>query len=98
MTARDFARWLAPLAGIVLVGGWVLAVVAYLAIGTETCTTVAVPLAGNVQACTDTTTTSVVLLVVIGFAATVGSMFLLGLRFLLIGLSEIEANTRSRRE
>ncbi len=94
MTPRDYARWLAPIAALVLVGGWVLAVVAYMAIGTETCTTVAVPLAGNVQACTDTTTTSVVLLVVIGFAATVGSMFLLGLRFVLQMLSDIEANTR----
>ncbi|HSP55221.1 MAG TPA: hypothetical protein VLS25_06485 [Dehalococcoidia bacterium] len=98
MTALDFARWLAPLAVIVLVGGWVLAVVAYLAIGTETCTTVAVPLAGNIQACTDTTTTSVVLVVVIGFAATVGSLFLFALRFLLISLADIEANTRSPRE
>ena len=98
MTARDFARWLAPLAVIVLVGGWVLAVVAYLAIGTETCTTVAVPLAGSIQACTDTTTTSVVLVVVIGFAATVGSLFLFALRFLLISLADIEANTRSPRE
>ncbi len=98
MTARDYARWLAPIAGLVLVGGWVLAVVAYVAIGTETCTTVAVPLAGQVKACTDTSTTSVVLAVVIGFAATVGSLFLFALRFLLISLSEIEANTRSRRE
>ena len=71
-----------------------MAVVAFVAIGTETCTTVPVPLAGEVEACTDTAATSVVLLVVIGFAATVGSMFLLGLRFMLQTLSEIEANTR----
>lgn len=94
MTARDYTRWLGPIAAIVLVGGWVLAVVAFVAIGTETCTTVAVPLAGEVEACTDTSSTSVVLLVVIGFAATVGSMFLLGLRFMLQALSKIEENTR----
>jgi hypothetical protein len=94
LTARDYARWLAPIAALVLVGGWILAVVAFVAIGTETCTTVAVPLAGEVEACTDTSATSVVLLVVIGFAATVGSMFLLGLRFMLQALSKIEENTR----
>ena len=94
MTARDYARWLTPLGFVVLVGGWILAVVAFVAIGTETCTTVAVPLAGEVEACTDTSATSVVLLVVIGFAATVGSMFLLGLRFMLQALYKIEENTR----
>jgi len=94
MTARGYARWLAPLSVAVLVGGWVLAVVAYVAIGTETCTTVTVPLAGGVEACTDTTTSSVVLAVVIGFAATVGSLFLFALRFLLLTLAEIENNTR----
>jgi hypothetical protein len=94
MTTRDYARWLAPLSLVVLVGGWILAIVAFVAIGTETCTTVAVPLAGEVEACTDTSATSVVLLVVIGFAATVGSMFLLGLRFMLQALSKIEENTR----
>jgi len=94
MTARDYARWLAPIAALVLAGGWILAVVAFVAIGTETCTTVTVPLAGEVEACTDTSATSVVLLVVIGFAATVGSMFLLGLRFMLQALSKIEENTR----
>lgn len=94
MTARDYARWLAPISGLVFVAGWVLAVVAYIAIGTETCTTVTVPLAGAVEACTETTTSSVVLAVVIGFAATVGSLFLLALRFLLLTLAEIEENTR----
>jgi len=96
MTARNYARWLGPLAGLVLVGGWILAAVAFVAIGTETCTDVVVPLAGDVQACTDTTTSSVVLTVVIGFAATVGSLFLFALRFLLITLSDIADNTRTR--
>ena len=96
MTARDYARWLGPLAGLVLVVGWILAIVAFVAIGTETCTTVAVPLAGDVEACTDTSATSVVLLVVIGFAATVGSLFLFALRFLLLTLSDIADNTRTR--
>jgi len=94
MTARDYARWLTPLGLVVLVGGWILAVVAFVAIGTETCTTVAVPLAGEVEACTDTSATSVVLLVVIGFAATVGSLFLFALRFLLLTLADIADNTR----
>lgn len=98
MTARDYARWLAPLAAAVFAGGWALAVAAFLAIGTETCTTVAVPLAGDVEACTDTSATSVVLLVVIGFAATVGSLFLLALRYLITTLAQIEENTRGRRE
>ncbi len=94
MTTRDYARWLAPLSLVVLVGGWILAIVAFVAIGTETCTTVAVPLAGEVEACTDTSATSVVLLVVIGFAATVGSLFLFALRFLLLTLADIADNTR----
>lgn len=94
MTARDYARWLGPLAGLVLVGGWLLAIVGFVAIGTQTCTEVAVPLAGDVQACTDTTTSSVVLAVVIGFAATVGSLFLFALRFLLLTLADIADNTR----
>jgi hypothetical protein len=96
MSARDYARWLGPLSVVVFVGGWVLAVVAFLAIGSETCTTVAVPLAGPIEACTDTAATSVVLLVVIGFAATVGSLFLFALRFLLLTLADIEDNTRRR--
>lgn len=94
MTASDYAKWLGPAAAVVFVGGWVLAVVAFLAIGTETCTTVAVPVAGDVEACTDTSATSVVLLVVIGFAATVGSLFLVALRFVITTLAEIEENTR----
>ena len=94
MSARDYARWLTPLSAAVFVGGWILAVVAFLVIGSETCTTVAVPLAGPIEACTDTSATSVVLLVVIGFAATVGSLFLFALRFLLLTLADIEDNTR----
>lgn len=96
MSARDYARWLGPLSAAVFVGGWILAVVAFLVIGSETCTTVAVPLAGPIEACTDTAATSVVLLVVIGFAATVGSLFLFALRFLLLTLADIEDNTRRR--
>lgn len=96
MSARDYARWLGPLAAAVLVGGWVLAVVGFLAIGTETCTTVPVPLAGPIEACTDTAATSVVLLMVVGFGATVGSLFLLALRFLLMTLADIADNTRRK--
>lgn len=94
MNSRTFADWLGPLAWLVLVGGWVLAVIAFFAIGTETCTTVEVPLAGLIEACTDTTAQSVILLVVIGFGATIGSLFLWALRHLLAVLSEIETNTR----
>lgn len=93
MTASDFTRWLGPLALVVLIGGWVLAVVAFLAVGSETCTTVQVPVAGPIEACTDTRATAVILLSVIGFGATVSAVFLLGLRYLLGSLNEIEANT-----
>ncbi len=96
MDARSFAQWLNPLAWLVLVGGWGLAVIAFLAIGTETCTTVVVPLAGLIEACTDTTASAVVLLVVTGFGATIGSLFLFALRRLLTVLAEIEKNTRAR--
>jgi len=96
MDSRTFADWLSPLAWLVLVGGWVLAIIAFFAIGTETCTTVEVPLAGLIEACTDTTAQSVILLVVIGFGATVGSLFLWALRYLMTVLGEIETNTKRR--
>lgn len=92
--ARGFARLLVLLAGAVFIGGWVLAVVAFFVIGTETCATTQIPLAGEIKVCQDTTATSVVLLTVIGFAATVGSLFLLAIRHLLMELAEIEQNTR----
>jgi hypothetical protein len=82
------------LSAAVFVGGWALAVVAFFVIGTETCSTVQVPLAGDIEACQDTTATAVILLTVIGFGATVGSLFLLGLRNMLLTLAEIEKNTR----
>ena len=94
--ARSFSQWLNPLAWAVLIGGWVLGVIAFFAIGTETCSTVSAPLVGVIEACTDTTAQSVILLVVIGFGATIGSLFLWALRHLLLTLSEIEANSRSR--
>ncbi len=97
MNVRSFADLLVPLAWSVLIGGWVLAIVAFFVIGTEICTTVSVPLAGPIEACTDTTAQSVMLLVITGFVATIGSLFLWVLRHLLIVLSEIEENTRSRR-
>lgn len=97
MTARAFGDLLGPLSIVVLVGGWVLAVVAFFVIGTETCTDVTVPIAGNVRACQDTTPSAVILLTVIGFGATLGSAFLLGLRHMLIVLSQIEENTSARR-
>jgi hypothetical protein len=97
MNARSFADLLAPLALLVLVGGWVLAVVAFFVVGTETCSTVEVPIAGVVEACQDTTPSAVILLTVIGFGATVGSLFLWALRHMLLALNQIEENTRSGR-
>jgi hypothetical protein len=94
MTARSFSNLLAPLGWLVLIGGWVIAVVAFLVIGTESCATVQVTLA-NVQVCQDTTSQAVILLAVIGFAATVGSLFLFALRYLLAVLDDIESNTRA---
>src|SRR2546425_813530 len=96
MDSRSFADRLNALAWLVLIGGWGLAVIAFLVIGTETCTTVAIPLAGPIEACSDTTAQSVILLVVIGFGATIGSLFLWALRHLLAVLGEIETNTKQR--
>ena len=96
MDARTFAGWLNPLAWLVLVGGWILAVIAFLVIGTESCATVQIPLAGPIDVCQDTTGQAVILFTVIGFGATIGSLFLWTLRHLLAVLGGIEANTRSR--
>lgn len=97
MNTSDFTRWLGPIAGIVFVGGWVLAVVAYIAVGDQTCTTTTIPLAGPIETCTDTTAVSVILVMVVGFASTLGSLLLLGLRFVLASLDAIDENTRSDR-
>ena len=97
MDARAFVNLLGPLAILVLMGGWVLAVVAFLVVGTETCSEVTVPLVGVVKACQDTTGEAVILLTVVGFGATVGSLFLWALRHVLIVLSQIEENTSARR-
>jgi hypothetical protein len=97
MSARAFGDLLGPIALAVLIGGWALAVLAFLLVGTETCTDVAVPLAGEVRACTDTTPSAVILMAVMGFGATIGSLFLWALRHVLGVLSGIEENTRTRR-
>jgi len=97
MNVRSFADLLVPLAWAVLIGGWALAIVAFFVIGTETCAEVEVPLAGILQVCQDTTAQAVILLTVIGFVSTVGSLFLWGLRHLLTVLSEIEEHTQSPR-
>jgi hypothetical protein len=96
MALNRFVEWLLPLAVVVLIGGWALAVVAFFVIGSETCTTVEVPLAGPIEACTDTRATAVILLTVIGFGATISAVFLVGLRYLLGSLEAIEENTRRR--
>jgi hypothetical protein len=97
MTIRDYIRWLGPLAGIIFVLGWILAVLAYIAVGDETCTTTNLGIAGQVVTCTDTTAVSVILVMVIGFGATLGSLFLLGLRYILATLDSIDENTRRGR-
>jgi len=97
MAVRDFARWLVPIAFVVLIGGWILAIVAYFAVGSQTCTNVNLGIAGQVNACTDTGPTQIILASVIGFGATLGAIFLFGLRYLLGVLAEIETNTRSGR-
>jgi hypothetical protein len=96
MTASNFMQWLGPLALVVFVGGWALAIVAYFAVGAETCSDVNLGIAGQVKACTDTGPTQVILASVIGFGATISSIFLWGLRYLLTVLEGIEANTRRR--
>jgi hypothetical protein len=85
---------LGPVSAAVFIGGWVLAIVAFLVIGTESCASVQVALAGKIEVCQDTTSSAVILLTVIGFAATVGSIFLLAIRFLLLALADVEQNTR----
>ena len=97
MDARTFGNLLGLLALLVLVGGWVLAVVAFLVVGTETCSEVTVPLVGVVKACQDTTAEAVILLTVVGFGATLGSLFLWALRHVLVVLNQIEENTSTRR-
>ena len=94
---RDFARWLGYIAGIVFVLGWILAIAAFVAVGDQTCTTTQIPLAGQVETCTDTKAVAVILVMVIGFGATLGALFLLGLRYVLTSLDAIEENTRSGR-
>lgn len=97
MDARAFVNLLGPLAILVLMGGWVLAVVAFLVVGTETCSEVTVPVVGVIKACQDTTAEAVILLTVVGFGATVGSLFLWALRHILVVLSDIAENTSVRR-
>jgi hypothetical protein len=92
MSAREFGDLLNRLALAVLLGGWALGVLAFFVIGTETCTEVA----GAVRVCQGTTPNAVILLTVIGFGATVGSLFLWAFRHVLEVLSDIEENTKAR--
>ena len=96
MTARDFAGWLTPLAAVVFVGGWILGIVAYFVVGDETCTTTTIAIA-EAETCTDTTAVSVILLMIVGLGATLGSLWLLCLRFLILGIAEIAENTQRGR-
>ena len=94
MTAASYTSLLKLLAALVFAGGWALAIVAFFVIGTQSCANVQVPLAGTLQACQDTTANAVIMLTVIGFSATVGSLFLLAMHYLLLTLADIESNTR----
>jgi hypothetical protein len=96
MTPARFAELLAPLAGAVFVGGWALAIVAFLVIGTERCADVRVPLAGAIKVCQDATSSTVLLIAVIGFLATIGSLILLGMRYLLLAVADIHGNTKGQ--
>jgi hypothetical protein len=58
---------------------------------------VTVPVVGVVKACQATTAEAVILLTVVGFGATVGSLFLWALRHVLVVLNQIEENTSPRR-
>jgi hypothetical protein len=95
MTSRDFARWLAPLAALVFVGGWILGIIAYIAVGDQTCTTTTIAIA-EAETCTDTTAVSVILLMIVGLGSTLGSLWLLCLRFLILSMAEVAENTQRR--
>lgn len=88
MTPGRFAELLGPLSIAVFIGGWILAVAAFLVIGTETCADVQVPLAGAIEVCQDTTASTVAVVAVIGFLATIGGVVLQGMRFLLLAVTE----------
>jgi hypothetical protein len=94
LDAPTFARLLGPLAALVLAGGWVLAIAAFFLVGTETCVTTQVPLVGGIETCQDTTSTAVVMVAAIGFAATAGAVVLWALRYVITALSAIDDNTR----
>lgn len=96
VNGRTFANWLVFAGWAVLVLGWIVAVVAFLVIGTEQCAKAALPLGGSIEICQDTTANAVVLLTVVGFAATVGSVFLWALRYIILAMQAIEENTRPR--
>jgi hypothetical protein len=97
VTARTFIQWLGPIAALVFIGGLVLAVIAYIAVGSQTCTDVNLGIAGRVNACTDTGPTQVLLATVIAVFSTLAALFLWGLRYLLATLEAIEENTRRNR-
>jgi hypothetical protein len=98
MNTRIFVQWLGPIAAAIFILGWILAVGAFIVVGDETCTTTIIPLVGEIETCTDTTAVSVILLMIVGFGATLGSLLLLGLRFALATLDSIEENTRRGRD
>ncbi len=94
MSGTKFIQALGPIAGLVFIVGWTLAVVAYFAVGNETCTDTNLGIAGKVTTCTDTKAVSIIVFMMVGFGATLGALFLWALRFVLASLDSIAENTR----
>jgi hypothetical protein len=85
---------LRPVAALVFVAGWAVAIISFFAIGTETCVTTQVPLVGGIETCQDTTSTAIIIVVAIGFGSTIAAVLLFALSHVLSVIEGIEANTR----
>jgi hypothetical protein len=97
LSSRQFAGLLVYAGWVVLVGGWALAIAAFFIIGRESCATVQLPLAGPLDICQDTTPQAIIVLAVVGLGATLGSIFLWSIRYLLLAAEAIEASNRGRK-
>ena len=97
MNARSFADLLSLLALVVLIGGWVLAIVLSSSSAQRRVQRWKCQSPASSRPRQDTTPSAVILLTVIGFGATVGSLFIWALRYILVALNQIEENTRSER-
>lgn len=88
MDNASFTRLLGPLSVAVFVGGWILAIASYFIVGTETCATVPVPLVGELEACQDTSATAILLVIIVGFVATVSATLLFAMHLILTAVNE----------